>query len=528
MKKLINFNWVNGLGLSFIFTGFLYFLKIAAEAGWLPPELRAAVGILFGASGIYIGMNLFRKSQTKVGESIAGFGSAMIYATLAYVGFSEVFSFSANALLISMLGIGGVTLFLAVKSNMRIFTLLSSIGGLITTLVIKAPESHDFMLFIYLLIINIGCISLSYYKKWNELKVVSFVLTLLIYRSYYTFFDPIQWQKPMAYITCFFLIYLIGFVVAAFKNKTSENLTDTYLGILNAVSYVFWSTLILSDFNLSHLLPLGLVSGLYVAIGFLLYKSQQKTFNLTNSSYLVLGGLCLAIVSSNSGMVLNYGLEYVVNSGVWLLILIAVYWIGIRFKNQLVALGCYLGLFLLCCYWFVYAWDVEWVSIFGLKYIPFFNAGALIWIGLVFTGFYFSRKEELLIDTNEENPHFSSKSLSVLLGLMSHVIVGGLLTVQISNLWEAYQIQIISKNLLLSICWMLYALIIFILSSKSKQKIYFYMGSVVIVLTSFKVFFWDLSGSATYQKMIFLMIVGGITLLTGFFYGKQSKEEVKD
>jgi len=54
------------------------------------------------------------------------------------------------------------------------------------------------------------------------------------------------------------------------------------------------------------------------------------------------------------------------------------------------------------------------------------------------------------------------------------------------------------------------------------------MGSIVIVLTSFKVFFWDLSGSATYQKMIFLMIVGGITLLTGFFYGKQSKEEVKE
>ena len=28
MKKLFKFNWINGLGLSFIFTGFLYFLKL--------------------------------------------------------------------------------------------------------------------------------------------------------------------------------------------------------------------------------------------------------------------------------------------------------------------------------------------------------------------------------------------------------------------------------------------------------------------------------------------------------------------
>ena len=52
------------------------------------------------------------------------------------------------------------------------------------------------------------------------------------------------------------------------------------------------------------------------------------------------------------------------------------------------------------------------------------------------------------------------------------------------------------------------------------------LNILAVLLTSVKVFVWDLSGSANYQKVVFLMMVGGITLVAGYFYGKGKGENV--
>lgn len=518
MKNVFKINWINGLGLSFIFTAFLYFLKIAADSGWIPPELRSAIGVLIGVSGIFVGIHLNKLGKSVWGESIAGLGTAITYATVAYVGFTGLFHFSANALLISMLSIGVLTAYLAVKSDMRVFTLLATLGGLITPLIVKAPDTHDFMLFIYLLVINIGSIYLSARKKWHELKLVSFVLTLGIYSTYYVLFDPVHWLKPLVYVASLFLVYMVSVIVSTWKENQDEVRVDTYLGIINAVNFVFWATLILTQFDIPHLVPLSGVAILYLGIGSAFYFLKGKKFNMINATYLILGGLSLCIAGSNSGLVLTHGYQYVVNSGIWLLIILAMYFVGQRVKNHLLVLSSYAAMVLLTGYWYSFAREVEWLTLFGIKYIPFLNAGALVWIGLAVVGFYFSTKEEQ--SNSDENTVFDTKFLSIGLGLLSHVIVGGLLTVQISNLWEAYQIVELSESLVMSVCWMIYALSIFIWSTKSQQKAYTIMGSIVMGLTSLKIFFFDLTGSATYQKIIFLLVVGLITLLAGTFYGK--------
>jgi hypothetical protein len=56
----------------------VYFLKIAADAGWLPPELRSAIGLLLGAGAIFAGIQLNNQGKGVWGESIAGLGTAVV------------------------------------------------------------------------------------------------------------------------------------------------------------------------------------------------------------------------------------------------------------------------------------------------------------------------------------------------------------------------------------------------------------------------------------------------------------------
>jgi uncharacterized membrane protein len=539
MKNLFKLNWINGLGLSFIFTGFLYFLKMAADAGWLPPVVRAAVGVLSGVCAVFIGFQLFNKGKSYVAELVAGMGSAVIYATVAYVSFSDQINWSPNALLISMVSIGIITSVLAMKREMRLLYNISTLGALVTPLIITASDTQDFMLFIYLLIINVMALYVSGVKKWHELKIVAFVMSLAIYSTYYLMFDPEHWVKPFLYIGSLFLVYIIGLTIGSWNQKDSEFGVDQFLGIINAISFVFWAALIFGNFNVPHTIPMLIVAFIFIGMGALFYYGKGRVFNVINGSYLILGTVVMSIACSDTGMYLAGGMNYVVNSAIWIFLIGAAFAVGKKAEHYIITVGAYVGLVCLTVYWYMYAWDVEWVTVFGMKYVPFFNAGALVWMALAGMGFYFSKHEEKLmvenssvlnsrVDGQIDYSFLKDKPLlSGVLGVLSHLIVGGLLTVQIGNLWEAYEISMVSENLAMSVTWIVYALMIYLMSSKSKHNIYKVLGSTVLVLTSIKVFAWDLLGSANYQKVIFLMIIGGLTLLIGKVSGaRRNKEEM--
>jgi uncharacterized membrane protein len=70
-----------------------------------------------------------------------------------------------------------------------------------------------------------------------------------------------------------------------------------------------------------------------------------------------------------------------------------------------------------------------------------------------------------------------------------------------------------SRTLAVSISYIIYALLIFLWGAHTKTVAFRVMGSIVLVLTSLKVFFWDIPGDATISKMLFLVIIGLFTLL---------------
>ena len=74
MKDLIKKNWIYMLGMSFLFTGTLYFFKVAIDHGWLPPALRAVIGLTAGVSALFAGYLSYGKGKRNFSELISGGG----------------------------------------------------------------------------------------------------------------------------------------------------------------------------------------------------------------------------------------------------------------------------------------------------------------------------------------------------------------------------------------------------------------------------------------------------------------------
>lgn len=522
MKNFLQKYWINALGIGFLFTALLYFLKLAVANDWFPLELRLVLSTLLGFSGLFFGLRFIQKGKSVFGQVLAGVGTAVLYATIAFISFSDEIHWSNGSLLTVMIALGLAISGTSIRHNQRILFALSVFGGLITPFVIEASQSMDVPLFIYVLVINVGAIYASIVKGWKENIAMAFFMTIGLFASYYFFFDSVDWVRPFFYCTVIFIIFLIGFVVNSFKKKGNFDSIDLLFGAFNGINYIFWSQYVLDDFQLPYTIPFSIVGVLFLALAVFFYAKSKKEAVVAFCTYLVLSLVTLGIVGNDLSLLYDKGgMNYVIVAAVWLLLISAVFYIGKKMKDFQVfyfSLVAFLGLVV---YWFANAWEVDWVSIWGIKYIPFLNPGALIWMGLITLGFLFAIDFKKGISDPEGRPKLDD---SALIAMVSHILVGGLLTVQIMNLWDAYSMSELNQNLTLSLCWFVYALIIFLWNRYTEHKYFKRLGAFVLIVSTIKVVAWDLYGESSVEKIIFLLILGGITLVIGKLHNKKSVE----
>jgi uncharacterized membrane protein len=514
MNEFIKKNWITVLGGTFLFAAMLYFFKLAISEGWLPPAARVAIGLLAGTTLIYYGYAKYKLNANLSTELLSGLGSAVVYATLAYASFSFEINWSTNALTIAMLSFTSLITYIAYKLEMRKLAFIAILGGLITPIILKAPEQQIFVLFLYVLILNVFALYLSASKEWLELRVMSFLVTVAIYITYYIYFEPMQWQEPMMYISIFFVVYFLGLMTSGLYDKEKFEGLNLWMSIINAINFVFWSIFILSSFAVPYAVP-TLIVGLLFILSSAFIQKRVGSSALPTIFYFLLGVILISIAGSDlAAKFQEKGMHHVINVSIWLFLTALIFIASLRSKvyfAKYIAIAAWIFTFI---HWYAVAWDVEWVRWFGVEFIPFVNPGALVWIGLAITGFIFSESFRGKEKTSKEFPYENKNDwVALALALASHSVVGGLLTLQIQNTWEAYQLEFVSLNIFLSISWMVYALGLFLWGAYADQIPFRLMGSVVIIMTSVKVFLMDLRGASTIYMASFLLILGILVLV---------------
>lgn len=514
MIELIKKHWITSLGIVFIFWAIIYFLKIAMENGWLPPVVRVVICLAVGISLLYAGYSYYNKSKKTTGEILAGLGVSILYATLTYISFSDALNWPFNVVFIAMLAITFTVAVVSYVFEMRALIFMSILGGLLSPILIKATPEHDLLLFAYVLILNLAAIYVSISKKWSELRVLSFAATGFVYLAYYIVFEPIAWGRPFFYVSMYFIVYTIGSAVAAWREKEKFQGLNLFVNLMNALIFGSWSIYILTSFDKPFIVPVLIIGVVFLCTALLIHTISGKEIR-SSMAFFIIGFAFMAIASTNIQPFDTKGLHYAVSVGLWLITLMGAFFIGQYLKSEVIRLISLVFSGILLSVWFVLAWQVEWVPWFGLQYIPFINIGAFVWIGMAVFGFTISRI------LNKED-----KAWSIVVALVSNIIVAALITIQLRNCWLAYDITSIKLGIVQSISYLFYALVLFLFGARNKLVIYRIVGSVALIITAGKVFFWDLQGEATYHKVLFLLILGATTLLIAYVNKQWSNKEL--
>ncbi|MCQ6559023.1 DUF2339 domain-containing protein [Paenibacillus mendelii] len=519
-------HWTTFVGSLFMLASLLTLFKYTSDQGLLTDPIKIGIGLLAGAAFAAVGLTLFgfRRGGNPIGtrrmagEIGTGLGAAIWYSTCSYAGVYTALWDSLVVMLV-MIAITAALSFIAYSFHSRMLMAVGLGGAMLAPLVMRPDTDQIFTLFLYLFVVNTAFFLISLIKSWVELRTAAFILTWILYGVYYLQMDPELggwWSMPVRYAVAAFLFYAIAFYAAAWREKCSFAGLNVYFSFANTVLFGLWMSVLL-DGRAQVTIVLTVIGLLYLALAGFVHRSEGEK-SLSFTIHAAFGGLALLIGLAGLG------------SGSEIRPMIGVYvWAGVA--GGLLALGSKLRsdvlkgaatLVWLCTgiYWFVTSWDVPRLNWFG-TFVPFLNGGALAWIALAAFGFYCARAIHYGVADKQTNAIFAN-----VYALFAHWVVGGLLTVQIKSLYEEQNIAG-SLNLTLSAVWGVYALLLFVWGAYSRQRLFRWFGSIVLVLVSLKAVFIDMSNTDTIYKMIVFVVLGAISFLISWVNNRWQGQEAE-
>jgi len=523
MDTLLRKHWTSLLGVLFILAAFITLFKYSIEQGWITDGMKIAAGLLSGAGLCIAGQALAgRGSKWAAGVQIMiGLGACLLYATFSFAGVYYRL-WNPMTVLVGMIAVTAAASVYAYRFDSRLLMNIALAGGLVSPLLMQPETDQVFTLFLYLFVLNSAFFFLSIAKGWSELRIGAFIGTWVIYAAYYVHFDPPTdglWSMPLRYATAAFVFYLAGFLIASWRNNRCFDGWNLYLTLANGVLFGTWSIFILHG-ELHYAYVLALIGLSYLVSGAVVLR-LAKRLQTASASQLAGGGALLLLAFSHLGSGMDA--KPLVNVFFWGGIAAALTVLGHRKKYGWASLIAIAVWIVVGVYWFLVTWDTPRGDWFG-TFIPFLNWGALSWALLAFVGFYLSVTGISFRLTKE-----TTAFLSNLIAVFSHLIVGGLLTVQIETAFLVYAEDAPGRlvQLSLSVSWGVYALLLTLWGTVARQQLFRIFGAAVLLLVAGKAFFLDLEGEEMLYKCGVLLVLGGISFLITWINGKQRESAGK-
>ncbi|MDW9381651.1 DUF2339 domain-containing protein [Chryseobacterium sp. JV558] len=221
LTPVFDFLKQNALTIIGIFTlvlGIGYFVKYAIDKNWIGETARAGIGFCTGAGIIVIG-HFLRKNYTVFASIITGGGIAVLYFT-ATIAFREYHLFTQNTAFVITALITAASIILSYYYKSEVLIIFSLIGGFSAPLMISTGQSNYPFLFIYLTLLNIGMLVVSFLQRWKSVGWTAYIFTTAYLFSWTN-------ESPELLSITFYMISYAIFYLFALYDYIKKNILST-------------------------------------------------------------------------------------------------------------------------------------------------------------------------------------------------------------------------------------------------------------------------------------------------------------
>ncbi|HEX2854632.1 MAG TPA: DUF2339 domain-containing protein [Opitutaceae bacterium] len=224
------FAWLGGLAA---FLGAAFFVKYSFEHDLIPPEVRVALGFLFGLGLIVGGLKIPREKYAITAQTLCATGVVTLYAvTFACNSVYHFAFFGALATFLLMTLITAVAFLLAVRMEAKVVAILGMLGGFLTPVLLSTGKDNPPGLFGYLALLDIGLVAVALHRRWQFLVALGAGGTVIMMIGWAEkFFVPEKALTAVVICLGFCVLFLAAYLAARRVGRGAQSITFSAIAL---------------------------------------------------------------------------------------------------------------------------------------------------------------------------------------------------------------------------------------------------------------------------------------------------------
>lgn len=296
LEKFIGENLINKIGIVITIIGVAIGAKYTIDHQLISPLVRILSGYLMGALLFGFGLKLREKYNSFSAVLVSGAMAIMYFMTYFAYGFYEMISQLLAFMM--MVAFTVVTVYAALIYNRQVIAHIGLVGAYAIPFILSEGSGQVAILLSYMAIINTGILILSFRKYWKPLYYSSFILTWLIfftwYFSRYQVYD--HYGLALTFNSVFFILFYLTFIAYKLIKQEKFNTEDIFLLLANSFVYYGLGYSILDEHVVGQHF-LGLFTLVNACVHFIVGASIYKKDLADKNLFYVVVGLALIFVT---------------------------------------------------------------------------------------------------------------------------------------------------------------------------------------------------------------------------------------
>lgn len=359
LEKFIGENLISKIGIAITIFGVAIGVKYSIENNLISPLTRIVLGYLSGFILLGLGMKLKQKYHNYSAVLVSGAMAIMYFITYAAYDFYSLIPQIPTFMIMVIFTV--FTVLASLNYNKQVIAHIGLTGAYAIPFLLSDGSGQAAVLFSYMTIINIGILFTSFKKYWKPLYYTAFLLTWIIFLSWYgtSYNTERDLAIALTFNTLFFVIFYLTFL--AYKTVPNKKFEAGDILLLLANSFIFYGIgySMLSDHEAGRYM-LGIFTVCNAAIHFItgrvIYKKQLADKNL----FYLITGLVLVFLT----IAVPVQLDGTWVSSLWAVEAALLFWIGHSKKE-----GFYERLSFPLMIIAVFSLTQDWIALYG-NYSP--------------------------------------------------------------------------------------------------------------------------------------------------------------
>ncbi|MGH9584927.1 MAG: DUF2339 domain-containing protein [Bryobacteraceae bacterium] len=200
--------FINRAGAITLAVGILFFFKYAVDDRWIGAAGRVALGIAAGLLLVGVAEWLRKRGQQAFAQGVTGCGIAVLYTAL-YASFAYYRLFPQWLAFCGMFAACALSFVLSFRYGSAALAVLGTAGAILAPVLLGHAFGHPWLLFLYLLLVDIGVLASALRRRWTIVYALAFAGTVILFVAWTSASNAAESIGGLLFLCAFFALFFV-------------------------------------------------------------------------------------------------------------------------------------------------------------------------------------------------------------------------------------------------------------------------------------------------------------------------------